>query len=94
MAELQESTTTSSATFTGFLQSVAAELGLEARQKISEKESYSSLLSNIENRRQEISGVSIEEEMINTVRFQQAFQASARYITVVTELNKMLMDII
>ena len=93
LANLQESTTTNSKTFSEFLQGVAAELGIDVQHKESEKESFSTLLLNLENQRQEVAGVSIEEEMINIIRFQQAFQASARYVSVISELSDLLMSI-
>jgi flagellar hook-associated protein 1 FlgK len=93
MLNLQNTASTSSSTFSDFLHSSVAQLGVETAEKISEKESYNLLLINLENRRQEVAGVSIEEEMINTIRFQQAFQASARYISVITEMSKILMAI-
>ncbi|MFQ5963009.1 MAG: flagellar hook-associated protein FlgK [Candidatus Scalinduaceae bacterium] len=93
LAGLQNSLTTNNATFSDFLSGTVAELGIETRQKSSEKESFESLLLSLENRRQEISGVSIDEEMINIIRFQQAFQASARFISTISELNDVLMSL-
>jgi flagellar hook-associated protein 1 FlgK len=93
LAALQDSTSTNNTTFSEYLHGVVAELGIDTQQKESEKESFSSLLLNLENQRQEISGVSIEEEMINIIRFQQAFQASARYVSVIAELSDILMSI-
>ncbi|MBS1258689.1 MAG: hypothetical protein MAG551_01751 [Candidatus Scalindua arabica] len=93
MLNLQNSASTNNSTFSDFLHSSVAQLGVEAAEKASEKESYNLLLTNLENRRQEIAGVSIEEEMINTIRFQQAFQASARFVSVVSEMSKILMQI-
>jgi flagellar hook-associated protein 1 FlgK len=93
LAALQDSTSTNNSTFSEYLHGVVAELGIDAQQKESEKESFSSLLLNLENQRQEISGVSVEEEMINIIRFQQAFQASARYVSVISELGDILMSI-
>lgn len=83
----------STATFSDFLESTTVELGVETRQKTSEKESFGYLLLSLNNRRQEVSGVSIEEEMINIIRFQQAFQASAKYISVIDELTNVLLGI-
>lgn len=93
LLNLQNTASTNNATFSDFLHSTVAQLGIETAEKASEKESFNTLLTNLENRRQEIAGVSIEEEMINTVRFQQAFQASARFISVISEMNNILMQI-
>ncbi|MEE9259588.1 MAG: flagellar hook-associated protein FlgK [Candidatus Scalindua sediminis] len=93
LASLQDSSSTNNSTFSEFLHGVVAELGIDTQQKESEKESFSSLLFNLENQRQEISGVSVEEEMINIIRFQQAFQASARYVSVISELSDLLMSL-
>ncbi len=92
LIDLQHSSLTNSATFSDFLHSSVSQLGIESKSKYSSKESFKPILTNLGNRRQEISGVSIEEEMINTMRFQQAFQASARYISVISEANQILMN--
>ncbi len=93
LVDLQNQKLTNSSTFNDFLHGSVAQLGIETSERESEKNSFESLLTNLENRRQEISGVSIEEEMINTIRFQQAFQASAKYITTVKEVSDILMRI-
>jgi len=93
LGDLKDTATTNNTTFNDFLQGAVAELGIETRQRDSEKEAFGTLLLNMENRRQEISGVSIEEEMIDIIRFQKAFQASARYITLVTEVTETLLSI-
>ena len=93
LVALQNQKLTNSSTFNDFLHGSVAQLGIETAERESEKNSFEVLLTNLENRRQEISGVSIEEEMINTIRFQQAFQASAKYITTIKEVSDMLMRI-
>ncbi|MCR4288723.1 MAG: flagellar hook-associated protein FlgK [Candidatus Scalindua sp.] len=93
LLDLQNSKLTNSSTFYDFLHGSVAQLGIETAERASEKDSFKSLLTNLENRRQEISGVSIEEEMINTIRFQQAFQASAKYISTIKEVSDMLMKL-
>lgn len=93
LVALQNQKLTNSSTFNDFLHGSVAQLGIETAERASEKNSFEVLLTNLENRRQEISGVSIEEEMINTIRFQQAFQASAKYITTIKEVSDMLMRI-
>ena len=45
----------------------------------------------VEHRRMSISSVSLDEEMTNMIKFQQAYNASARMITVVDEtLDKII----
>ena len=43
-------------------------------------------VENIENARQQVVGVSSDEELSNMVRFQNAYNASSRYINVVSEM--------
>lgn len=40
----------------------------------------------IENQRQEVAGVSSDEELTNIIKFQNAYNASSRYITVINEM--------
>ena len=44
------------------------------------------VLQTLETERQGISGVSIDEEALNMIIFQRAFQAAARYIGVIDEM--------
>jgi len=44
-------------------------------------ENQESLLTQLENRRESISGVSLDEEMSNLMMYQHAYQAAARVIT-------------
>ncbi len=92
LIDLQHSSLTSGATFSDFLHGSVAQLGIETKAQNSSKESFQTILTNLGNRRQEVSGVSIDEEMVNTLRFQQAFQASARFISAITETSKILME--
>ncbi|MNN68509.1 Flagellar hook-associated protein 1 [compost metagenome] len=44
------------------------------------------LTSALETRRQSVSGVSMDEELSDMIRFQQAYNASARVMTAVDEM--------
>ena len=43
------------------------------------------LVSTLESRRSEVSGVSLDEEMTNMLRFQHAYSAAARVLTAMDE---------
>ncbi|MNH43293.1 flagellar hook-associated protein FlgK [compost metagenome] len=44
------------------------------------------MADNLQIQRQEISGVSIDEELADMIRFQQAYNAAARNMTTVDEM--------
>jgi flagellar hook-associated protein 1 FlgK len=50
------------------------------------------LLTEVENRRESISGVSLEEEQIDLIRFQQAFAAAAQLINIADELAQTVLN--
>jgi flagellar hook-associated protein 1 FlgK len=49
------------------------------------------MVGSIDNKRMEITGVSADEELTSLIKYQHAYNASARYVNVVSE---MLRDII
>ena len=50
------------------------------------------LASQTDARRESIKGVSIDEEMVNLMKFQQSYAAAARLITVVDEMSQTLLN--
>ncbi len=50
------------------------------------------LLSSIDDRRQSVSGVSLDEEMTNLVRFQRGYQASARAMSTIDQMLDTLIN--
>ncbi len=49
-------------------------------------EALTNTVEYIENQRQEVAGVSSDEELTNIIKFQNAYNASSRYITVINEM--------
>lgn len=79
------------ASIDGYFQSVIGKLGVDGKE--SERLTLNSLtlLGAVEHRRASVSAVSLDEEMTDMIRFQQAYNASARMITVVDEtLDKII----
>ena len=75
-----------------FLKSLIGTLGVDAEEASRNALNQEILLHSIENRRLSISGVFQDEELANMVRFQHAFNASARMITTMDEMLDILIN--
>jgi flagellar hook-associated protein 1 FlgK len=69
-------------TFDEFYRSVVGRLGTEAQRVNDRQALHNDLSLRLENERQAVSGVSLDEEMTRMIQFQRAYQAAARVITV------------
>ena len=47
-------------------------------------------VSSIDNQRNQIIGVSSDEELTNMIKFQSAYNAASRYITVISEMTELI----
>ncbi|MFQ5481653.1 MAG: flagellar basal body rod C-terminal domain-containing protein, partial [Nitrospinaceae bacterium] len=77
-------------TFGEFFTSLVGGIGVNARSAQSLQTTQEGLMLQLNNRRESISGVSIDEEMINLIKFQQAFAAAARLINIAEEMLDIL----
>ena len=73
-------------TFDEFYSSMVSTVGIQSFASQSTLSQQEGILLQLDTRRESISGVSIDEEMINMIKFQQAFNAAARLIGTVDEL--------
>ena len=73
-------------TFDEFYSSIVSTVGIESFSSQSTFFQQEAILLQLNIRRESISGVSIDEELINMIKFQQAYNAAARLIGVVDEL--------
>jgi flagellar hook-associated protein 1 FlgK len=69
-----------------------AKLGSDVREATRQQENAQVLTNAVENRRQSVSGVSMDEEMSNLVRFQRSYQASARAMSTLDEMLDVLIN--
>ena len=70
------------------------EIGNQARSAASQRTQQEHALETLENRRDEVSGVSLDEEVTRLVELQAAFQANSRVISMVSDLLGALIDIL
>jgi flagellar hook-associated protein 1 len=73
-------------TFDEFYSSIVSNLGIQSFSTQATFTQQEGILLQLNTRRESVSGVSIDEEFINMVKFQQAYNASARLIGIVDEL--------
>ncbi|MEX0912422.1 MAG: flagellar hook-associated protein FlgK [Gemmatimonadota bacterium] len=69
-----------------------ADLAVETRVAKDSADVYETLSSQLELRRQSVSGVSTDEELIRVMQHQQAYTAAARLVTVVDEMVQTILD--
>jgi flagellar hook-associated protein 1 FlgK len=73
-------------TFEDFYGSLVSTLGLESESVQLQLSNQERLVEHVENFRESIIGVNLDEELVSMIRFQKAFGANARVITTVNEL--------
>ncbi len=81
----------SKTTFSEFYTAIVARIGSQGEETKDRIENQTTLLKNLENMRQSVSGINLDEEMANMVAFQHGYNASAR---VISTMDKMLETII
>lgn len=75
-----------------FLKSLISNLGVDSQEAIRNTRNQLVLVDLINTEKQSISGVSMDEELSNMVRFQHAYNASARMITTMDEMLDVIIN--
>jgi len=75
-----------------FFDTLVAEIGIDAKSAITFSNSQSNILKAITNQRLSVSGVDMDEEAMNLVRFQNAYNLSAKVISVLDEIYDRLIN--
>lgn len=73
-------------TINNYYNSIIEKLGHATQNVIREEKNQSQLMLSIDNSRLSVSGVSMDEEMINLIQFQHAYNASAKVISTIDSL--------
>ncbi len=71
--------------FAQYYSSIIGELGVDTERAIRISENQGVLMEHLQNQRESVSGVSLDEEIANLAQFQHAYNAAARVITTVDE---------
>ncbi|WP_042355973.1 flagellar hook-associated protein FlgK [Bacillus rubiinfantis] len=78
-------------TLNDFYSNMIGQLGIDSQEAERMQENSEVIIQQVDNRRQSISGVSLDEEMANMIKFQQAYNAAARIVTTLDQcLDKVI----
>jgi flagellar hook-associated protein FlgK len=92
IADLINQTVIAGSTPVDFYRSMVSDVGVEALSAKQSLKFQDALVDELERRRQEFSGVSLDEEAANLIKYQKMFEASAKMISVADELLSILMN--
>jgi flagellar hook-associated protein 1 FlgK len=94
LANLQNAQIISGQTAGDYYSNLIDQVGNEVSNSTSEQEAVGLVLQQLTNQQQSVSGVSLDEEATNLITYQQAYEAAARVISTVDELNEATIDMI
>ncbi|MBN2258970.1 MAG: flagellar hook-associated protein FlgK [Clostridiales bacterium] len=84
--------TTSGTAFDSYYKDIIAKVGIDAQGAQRGLENQNNLLLQLTQRRESISGVSIDEEVANLVQLQTAYQANAKVMSTITMMLDTLIN--
>ncbi len=82
------------ATFGEAYQTLVSQVGFQVQESKDYNDHQERLMQFLENYRESIAGVSIDEEMVNLVKFQHAYDAAAKLIKMVDEMMTTLINMV
>lgn len=78
--------------FNEYYNSFIAELANRGEQLNTISTNQASMVNSIDNQRMEVTGVSSDEELTNMIKYQHAYNASARYVNTVNDMLKEILE--
>ena len=77
-------------TFQGFYDKIIGNLGTVGGVYKSSSETLANTVASVDNSRQEIMGVSSDEELTKLIKYQSAYNAASRYMTVISQMTELI----
>ncbi len=82
------------ATLNSFLSAMVGQIGQQVASAKRDNEHQTTLLNNLTNQRESISGVSIDEEMINLIKYQMGYSAAGKLVKTTNDMLDTLMGLL
>lgn len=92
ISDLQSQTLVSGATYTDYYRTLVSQVGMDAAAANRDLEATDIVMFQLNSRIQEKSGVSLDEEAANIIRFQRSFEASAKIIQTADQLFETILN--
>jgi flagellar hook-associated protein FlgK len=80
-------------TIEDFYADLVGDVGFETSAATGQLQAQSQLLAQLQADREAVSGVNIDEEMVDMLRYQQSYEAAARFLSVAQEMTDTLINI-
>jgi flagellar hook-associated protein 1 FlgK len=94
MAQLRDQTFAAlGTTFIDYFNGITSKLGIDTRSYQNTSSSQEGLVQAVDLRRQSVSGVNVDEEMIDMLRYQRAFEATSKTIQMFDDVIKTILSI-
>ena len=96
MAQLkdQNSMNAGKSTFSEFFERLISEIGEKSSENSMQISENRTLLQSLDNQRQSVMGVSIEEEMVNMIKYQHSLQASSKVISTTDSMIQSILNMV
>jgi flagellar hook-associated protein 1 FlgK len=91
LANLRDATIVNGRTADEAWSNLVYQVGSDVHRAESDQASRAEIVSQIEQLRDSVSGISIDEEAAMMMRFQRAYEANARFFTVIDETIQTLL---
>lgn len=93
MINLQQTPNASGLTPDGAYAAMVSTIGSLVQSANTQQQASQAVLTQLQNQRASVSGVSMDEESINLQQFQQAYQAAARVVSVIDKLTSLAINL-
>ena len=77
-------------TFQGFYDKMIGNLGTTGSIYKSSRDTLTNTVTSVDNKRDEIMGVSSDEELTKLIKYQSAYNAASRYMTVISQMTELI----
>ena len=81
-------------TFDDYYNSLVSNIGSDVQEAERNSDHQNEIVTHLVNTRETISGVSLDEEMVNLIKFQNAYDSAAKLISVVDELLTTVLNMV